>query len=82
MSLTAHRLEPIHSRVNARRHLKRRKIMAEYEYQCLICNEVTSVHRSMVDDEVIPFHCSSLMSRRFYAAPVKFNAGGFYSVDK
>lgn len=56
--------------------------MAEYEYQCLICNEVTSVHRSMVDDEVIPFHCSSLMSRRFYAAPVKFNAGGFYSVDK
>ena len=55
--------------------------MAEYEYQCMLCNEVSSVHRSMADDEIIPLHCGSLMNRRFYAAPVKFNAGGFYSTS-
>jgi predicted nucleic acid-binding Zn ribbon protein len=51
----------------------------QYEYSCRVCNIDKIVERSMRDDEEIPLCCGELTTRKFFAAPVKFNTGGFYS---
>jgi len=55
--------------------------MATYEYLCPFGNEMVSVERSMMDEEVVPVceNCDTKMNRVYYAAPVKFNGTGFYS---
>ena len=51
----------------------------QYEYTCKVCNLQKSVERSIFDDEERPLCCGEIMGRVFTAAPVKFNASGFYS---
>lgn len=55
--------------------------MPTYEYLCPDGNFMTSVERSMTEEEVVPLceECNQKMQRVFYAAPVKFNGTGFYS---
>jgi putative FmdB family regulatory protein len=55
--------------------------MASYEYQCKEDEFRTTVHRGMTEDEIVPYCdvCNEPMKRVFTAAPVKFNASGFYS---
>ena len=55
--------------------------MPTYEYLCPFGNEIVSIERSINDEEVIPTceNCGTKMNRVFYATPVKFNTGGFYS---
>jgi predicted nucleic acid-binding Zn ribbon protein len=54
----------------------------QYEYSCRVCNGVKIIERSIHAEEDIPLCCGELSSKVFYAAPVKFNTGGFYSTDK
>lgn len=51
----------------------------QYEYACRVCNIDKIVERSIHDGENIPLCCGELTTRKFYAPPVKFNTGGFYS---
>jgi len=51
----------------------------QYEYTCKVCNGEKVVERSIHADEDIPLCCGELTTKKFYAAPVKFNTNGFYS---
>jgi predicted nucleic acid-binding Zn ribbon protein len=55
--------------------------MASYEYKCENDSEFVIITRGMTDDEIIPYcdTCNDPMVRVYNAAPVKFNAKGFYS---
>ena len=55
--------------------------MASYDYLCPFGNEMITVTRGMTEEEVIPKcdNCGTDMKRVYVAAPVKFNASGFYS---
>jgi len=53
--------------------------MPSYEFTCIVCNEITAVNASIHDDVAAPMHCGEFMNKMWYAAPVKFNASGFYS---
>jgi predicted nucleic acid-binding Zn ribbon protein len=55
--------------------------MASYDYVCPFGNEMVTITRGMTEDEVVPTcdNCGSKMTRVYVAAPVKFNASGFYS---
>ena len=51
----------------------------QYEYTCKVCNGEKIVERSIHSEEDIPMCCGELTTKKFYAAPVKFATGGFYS---
>ena len=53
-----------------------------YEYRCNTCNLVSSVERSVYDDENIPLCCGDLASRVYAPPAVTFKGNGFYSTDK
>lgn len=55
--------------------------MASYEYKCEADALQVTVVRGMTEDEIIPYcdKCNEPMKRIYNAAPVKFNATGFYS---
>lgn len=55
--------------------------MATYEYKCSHDDFKVSIKRGMTEAEVIPYcdKCNEPMKRIYNAAPVKFNADGFYS---
>ena len=55
--------------------------MASYDYLCPFGNEMVTITRGMTEEEVIPKcdNCNTEMKRVYVAAPVKFNASGFYS---
>jgi len=53
-----------------------------YEYRCNTCNLVSSVERSVYDDENIPLCCGDLTSRVYAPPAVSFKGDGFYSTDK
>ena len=55
--------------------------MATYEYECPGDGEILLVTRSMTEPEgeYSCETCGGKLRRIFNAAPVKFNAGGFYS---
>lgn len=55
--------------------------MATYEYKCSDDDFKVSIKRGMTEAEVIPYcdKCNEPMKRIYNAAPVKFNADGFYS---
>lgn len=55
--------------------------MASYEYRCEADDLKITINRGMTEDEIIPYcdKCNDPMKRVYTAAPVKFNAGGFYS---
>jgi len=55
--------------------------MATYEYKCSDDGFKVSIKRGMTEEEVIPYcdKCNEPMKRIYNAAPVKFNADGFYS---
>ena len=55
--------------------------MASYDYLCPFGNEMITITRGMTEEEVIPKcdNCGTDMKRVYVAAPVKFNASGFYS---
>jgi predicted nucleic acid-binding Zn ribbon protein len=49
-----------------------------YDFKCSKCGGVQEAYRSFGDDS-LPVCCDLSMDKVFYAVPVKFNAGGFYS---
>lgn len=55
--------------------------MATYEYKCPKDGHITPVKRGMTEKEIIPYcdKCNEPMKRIYTAAPVKFDAPGFYS---
>lgn len=55
--------------------------MATYEYKCEKDSFDVKITRGMTEDEIIPYcdKCNEPMKRIYNAAPVKFNATGFYS---
>ena len=55
--------------------------MASYEYKCDADASKTTIIRGMTEDEILPYcdTCNEPMKRIYNAAPVKFNASGFYS---
>ena len=55
--------------------------MASYDYKCDTDDFRITVHRGMTEDEILPYcdNCNEPMKRIYTAAPVKFNASGFYS---
>jgi predicted nucleic acid-binding Zn ribbon protein len=55
--------------------------MASYEYQCPKDEFKITISRGMTEAEIIPYcdECNEPMKRVYVAAPVKFNATGFYS---
>lgn len=55
--------------------------MATYEYKCSDDDFKVTIKRGMTEEEVIPYcdKCNEPMKRIYNAAPVKFNADGFYS---
>ena len=55
--------------------------MASYEYKCKADGFTLTITRGMTQEEIIPYcdNCNEPMSRIYNAAPVKFNASGFYS---
>lgn len=57
--------------------------MATYDYKCADDGFALTVTRGMTEDEIIPYcdKCNEPMKRIYNAAPVKFNASGFYSTD-
>jgi len=55
--------------------------MPSYLYLC-VCGDSTEVSHSIhLDPEVKCGDCGEEMQRRPQGAAIKFNAGGFYSVD-
>lgn len=55
--------------------------MPSYDYKCHTCGVEETVERSIHAESSAPMHCDNLMDRIFFAAPVKFASGGFYSTD-
>jgi len=55
--------------------------MPSYDYKCGKCGVEETVERSIHAESSAPMHCDNLMDRIFFAAPVRFNADGFYSTD-
>lgn len=55
--------------------------MATYEYKCKEDDSIVKITRGMTEKEIIPYcdQCNEPMTRIYNAAPVKFNATGFYS---
>ena len=55
--------------------------MATYEYICKADESKITVTRGMTEQEIVPYcdNCNEPMNRVYNAAPVKFNASGFYS---
>ena len=55
--------------------------MATYEYQCKDDEFKVNITRGMTEQEIVPYcdECNEPMKRIYNAAPVKFNASGFYS---
>ena len=55
--------------------------MARYEYKCKQDGSTVIITRGMTEQEIVPYcdECNEPMTRVFTAAPVKFNADGFYS---
>lgn len=55
--------------------------MATYEYKCDKDSFNVTISRGMTESEIIPYcdKCNEPMKRIYNAAPVKFNATGFYS---
>lgn len=57
--------------------------MPTYDYVCSMCNMLLEITRSIhgeIEDVLCP-NDSQLMTRRWTAPPVQFNASGFYSSD-
>ena len=59
------------------------KVMPQYEYKCLLCNEITIISRSILEDE--PSYnclkCGEFLTRQYTSFGVQFNGKGFYSTD-
>jgi predicted nucleic acid-binding Zn ribbon protein len=55
--------------------------MATYDYQCKEDEFKVTITRGMTEEEIVPYcdKCNEPMNRIYNAAPVKFNASGFYS---
>jgi predicted nucleic acid-binding Zn ribbon protein len=55
--------------------------MANYEYECPAEKEIITISRPMSEPEKDYFCgvCGAQLKRIYNAAPVKFNATGFYS---
>ena len=55
--------------------------MASYDYKCNADEYQLTITRGMTEDEIVPYcdTCNEPMKRVYVAAPVKFNASGFYS---
>lgn len=57
--------------------------LPSYDYVCPMCNMQLEITRSIhgeIEDVFCP-NDSQLMTRRYVAVPVAFNASGFYSTD-
>ena len=57
--------------------------MPKYGYKCRTCDNCTSLMTSIKDEVKIPIcaGCKAEMVRDYGVAAIKFNGGGFYSVD-
>ena len=55
--------------------------MASYDYKCEADSFQVTITRGMTEQEILPYcdKCNEPMKRVYVAAPVKFNASGFYS---
>jgi predicted nucleic acid-binding Zn ribbon protein len=55
--------------------------VATYEYKCEKDSFNVAITRGMTEKEIVPYcdNCNEPMKRIYNAAPVKFNASGFYS---